>query len=452
MRILIFSNAYKPTISGVVTSIALFRQGLIAAGHDVHIVVPEYEEYQDKEPYVFRFPALDISERADFSLVIPSKRTMLPTVRGIQPDLIHSQHPIWMGDLAIAFARDLNLPLVFTFHTRYDMYAPKYVPIAPKLTGVVTDEIVHTYLKKCAHIIAPTPSIRDFILRHYAPEAPVSTVPTPVDFSQYESLDPRRVRADLGLVNAEILLYVGRLSNEKNLDFLLRAFVKIVAARPQARLLLVGQGPHERDLQRLARELGIGEQVIFTGSIPHDEIPHYAAAADMFVFASMTDTQGLVLIEAMAAGTPVVAIQAPGAADMLAEGGGVLVPANRDAFANAALALLTNKAYRRAMGEQAARAVQRYTISATAARMSAVYEQAVAAGPRTIKKESVLMRGLKLELKLAGEIWRGMGRHLRSFGETSSTASSTSSWGEKGSRHYLKLDSQISSLNEHESL
>ncbi len=432
MRILVFSNAYKPTISGVVTSIALFRQGLIEASHDVHIIAPEYEEYQDKEPYVFRFPALDISEQADISLVIPFKRKMLPTVHGIQPDLIHSQHPIWMGDLATAFARDLNLPLVFTFHTRYDMYAPKYVPIAPKLTGVVTDEIVHTYLKKCTHIIAPTPSIRDFILHHYAPEAPVTTVPTPVDLDQYKSLNPRRVRADLGMRNVEILLYVGRLTNEKNLDFLLQAFVKIVAARPQARLLLVGQGPHERDLQRLAWELGIGEQVIFTGSIPHDEIPHYTAAADLFVFASMADTQGLVLIEAMAAGTPVVAVQAPGATDMLAEGGGVLVPANQDAFANAALALLTDKSRRRAMGEQAARAVQRYTISATATRMSAVYEEAVAAGPRTIEKESILIRGLKLELKLAGEIWRGMGKHIRSLGESSSTASSTSSWEGKG--------------------
>jgi len=315
----------------------------------------------------------------------------------------------------------LNLPLVFTFHTRYDMYAPRYVPIAPKLTGVVAEEIVRTYLEKCAHIVAPTPSIRDFILRQYTPEAPVTTVPTPVDLGQYDRLNPWRVRADLGLENVELLLYVGRLADEKNLDFLLRAFVKIVAARPQARLLLVGQGPHKHSLQSLAQKLGIGEQVIFIGSIPHDEIPHYAAAADLFVFASMTDTQGLVLIEAMAAGTPVVAVQAPGPTDMLAEGGGVLVPASEGAFANAVLALLADEARRCAMGEQAARAVQRYTISATAARMSAVYEEAVAAGPRTIEKESVLTRGLKLELKLAKEVWRGTGEHIRSLGESSST-------------------------------
>ena len=421
VRILVFSNAYKPTVSGVVTSIRLFRQGLTEAGHDVHIIVPEYEEYQDKEPYVFRFPALDISEQADISLVIPFKRTMSPTVHGIQPDLIHSQHPIWMGNLAIAFARDLNLPLVFTFHTRYDMYAPRYVPIAPKLTGVVAEEIVRAYLEKCAHIVAPTPSIRDFILRQYAPEAPVTTVPTPVDLGQYDSLNPWRVRADLGLENVELLLYVGRLADEKNLYFLLRAFAKIIAARPQARLLLVGQGSHKHSLQRLAQKLGIGEQVIFIGSIPHDEIPHYAAAADLFVFASMTDTQGLVLIEAMAAGTPVVAVQAPGPTDMLAEGGGVLVPASEGAFANAVLALLADEARRRAMGEQAARAVQRYTISATAARMSAVYEEAVAAGPRTIEKESILTRGLKLELRLAEEVWRGMVKHIRLLGESSST-------------------------------
>ena len=163
MRILIFSNTYKPTVSGVVTSISLFRQGLVNAGHDVHIIAPEYEDYQDEEPYVFRFTALDLPERVNLSVPIPFKTTMLPTVRGIKPALIHSQHPFSLGGLATDFARDLNLPLVFTLHSHYDVYARRYVPIVPKLAGIVTEEIVKRYLEKCAHIVAPTPSIRDFI-------------------------------------------------------------------------------------------------------------------------------------------------------------------------------------------------------------------------------------------------------------------------------------------------
>lgn len=378
MRILVFSNAYKPAISGVVTSIALFRQGLVEAGHVVHIIAPEYEDYQDEEPYVFRFPAFDLPEQVDFSLPILFKTTMVPTVRGIKPSLIHSQHPFAMGGMATAFARDLNLPLVFTLHSHYDVYARRYVPIMPKLAGIVTEGIVKRYLEKCTHVVAPTPSLRDFIRREYETNVPVTVVPTPVDLGMYHDLEPQRVRANLGLVEAELLLYVGRLMEEKNLDFLLRAFVQVVSERPQARLLLVGKGLYERRLQRMAQKLGLGERVIFHGPVLHSEIPHYVAAADLLVFASLVDTQGLVLIEAMAAGTPVVAVEAPGPADALAEGGGLLVPVREQAFAGAVLKLLADEPRRRVLGERAVRAAHRYTVPAVTARLVSVYEEAIA--------------------------------------------------------------------------
>lgn len=382
MRILVFSNAYKPSVSGVVTSISLFRQGLIKAGHDVCIIAPEYKDYHDEEPYIFRFPALDLPEELDMSLLIPFKIAMTPTVRGVKPDVIHSQHPVVMGWLATTFARDLNLPLVFTFHTRYDVYAQKYVPIVPDLAGLVTEEIIKHYLEKCTHIVAPTPSIRDFILREYEPDVPVTVVPTPVDLDQYHGLAPQRVRATLGLEHAELLLYVGRLAEEKDIDFLLRAFARIAAERPQATLVLAGKGPREHSLQSMVQKLGLGQRVIFAGVIPHSEVPHYAAAADLFVFPSRAETQGLVLIEAMAAGTPVVAVEALGSADVLAEGGGLLVPAQQDAFASAMTTLLADEPRRRALGEQATRAVQRYTVPAATAGLAAVYETAIDTGPR----------------------------------------------------------------------
>jgi len=385
MRIVIFSNAYKPTVSGVVTSIALFRRGLIEAGHEVHIIAPEYTDFEDEEPYVFRFPALDLSEQVDISLVMPLKAPMTPTVRGIKPALLHSQHPILMGDLAVGFARDLNLPLVFTFHTPYDEYARQYVPIVGELASLVTEQIVRRYLGKCTHVVAPTSSVRDLILRDYAADVPVTVVPTPVDLGQYHDLDPQRIRSALGLENAELLLYTGRLAAEKNLDFLLRAFARVAATRSQARLLLVGKGPHERRMQRTVRKLGLGERVVFTGPIPHSEVPHYAAAADLFVFPSLIDVQPLVLIESMAAGTPVVAMEAPGPADVLSRGGGLLAPPQEDAFAAAVLELLSDEPRRRAMGEQAAQAAQRYNIPSATARLVAVYEEAIAAGPRAGK-------------------------------------------------------------------
>jgi 1,2-diacylglycerol 3-alpha-glucosyltransferase len=382
MRIVMFTNSYKPTISGVVRSIDVFRQGLIAAGHGVYIIAPEHEDYEDEEAHVFRFPALELPERLDLSLVLPFKTPMAPTVRGIKPHVIHSQHPFVMGGLASAFARDLKLPLVFTFHTRYDEYAQQYVPLAPKLAGMLTAEVVGWYLKKCASVVAPTLSVRDLIWREYGSDVPVTVVPTPIDMSAYDNLDPMRIRAALKLEDAQVLLYLGRLVGEKNLDFLLRAFARIAPQRPQARLLMVGEGMHRRELQHMAHKLGLGERVLFPGSIPHSEVPHYAAAADLFVFPSLTDTQGLVLVEAMAAGTPAVAVEAPGSIDVLAEGGGVLAPPQEEPFAEAVLGLLVDDSRRRAMGEQAARMAQRYNIPVVTERLLEVYEAAIAAGPR----------------------------------------------------------------------
>jgi glycosyltransferase involved in cell wall biosynthesis len=354
---------------------------LIEGGHDVHIVAPEYRDFEDEEPYVFRLPALDLSDQLDLSLAMPLKAPIATALRGIKPAVIHSQHPILMGNLAAAFAQDLCVPLVFTFHTRYDEYAQQYVPIMPVWADKVTEEIVGRYLEKCAHVVAPTPSIRDLILRQYAPNVPVTVVPTPVDLDQYDGLDPQRIQTSLGLEDTEVLLYVGRLAGEKNLDLLLRAFARIVGVRAQARLLMVGDGPKAAGLGRTARDLGLGNKVVFTGAIPHSEVPDYAAAADVFVFSSLTETQGLVLIEAMAAGTPVVAVEAPSSVDVLTEGGGVLVPPQEEAFANAVLALLANRPRLRAIGEQATRAARRYTVPAARERLLSVYEEAIAAGP-----------------------------------------------------------------------
>jgi 1,2-diacylglycerol 3-alpha-glucosyltransferase len=167
MRVTIFTNSYKPSISGVVTSIDLFRTGLLAKGHEVSVIVPEYANYEDKEPYIFRVPAIDFSQQVDMTLAIPLRGMLKRTVSGLKPHVIHSQHPIVMGGLAASSARQHRIPLVFTFHTRYEEYAHKYIKFMPELAGMVMDEVVERYLGQCSHIIAPTSSIRDLIHRKY---------------------------------------------------------------------------------------------------------------------------------------------------------------------------------------------------------------------------------------------------------------------------------------------
>ena len=377
MRIAMFSNAYLPTISGVVNSISLFRKGLITAGHDVHVFAPEYEDYDDEEPYIFRFPALDLSDQLDISLVYPIKNFIEPTLEGIQPTLIHSQHPVWMGDLAASFARTLNIPLVFTFHTQYEKYAQHYLPMIPGLASRITEELIRRYLRQCAHIVVPTESIREMLINDYDIEQGVSTVPTPVDMRKFRDLNPDKVRARFGFHEAEVLLFVGRLATEKGLDMLVDAFTLIQALRPGTRLLLVGRGPFEGGLKDRFENLGLSEFVIFTGAVPYEDIPDYYAAADLFVFPSTTETQGLVIIEAMAAGLPVVAVRAPGSIDVLNKGGGILTDNKPAALAWGVVGVLADSEKQMELKEQGQRAVERYSISDTTERMLDAYETAL---------------------------------------------------------------------------
>ncbi len=383
MRILMFTNAYYPTVSGVVTSISLFRRGLIEAAHEVHLIAPDYKDYVDPEPHIFRFPAWDLNESINISLIMPIMGLMAPTIQGLKPQVIHSHHPLLMGGMAAEFAEDLQVPLVFTFHTRYDAYAQRYMPLAPDLASTLTEEVIRRYLIRCSHIIAPTPSVKEMIHKEYDIRVPVTVIPTPIALDEYKQVNPEPIRKKYGLTGHQVLLFVGRMAEEKNIPLLLNSFARIVTERPKTKLLMVGDGPKEKALKALARQLGLGDSVIFCGYVSHKEVPHFSAASDLFVFPSETETQGLVILEALAAGTPAVAVAAPGSSDILSSGGGLLVEGKVDTFTAAVLKLLTDTDHRRALGDQALEVAQKYAITSRTAQLESVYEEAIAAGPRS---------------------------------------------------------------------
>lgn len=388
LRVAIWSNFYKPIVSGVVTSIALFRKGLIEHGHDVHIFTTEAENFEDDEPYVYRLPALiDLTESYEFALALPIKGLMKQTMKGIKPHLIHSQHPVLVGDLAARYAQELGLPLVFTFHTHYEALVKQNLPFISDLAGQVARDVLQDYLTQCAHIIAPTPSIRQMICDEYGIDAPVSVLPTPIDLADYACLDPESIRDQYQLKGKQVLLFLGRIAQEKNLDMLLDAFSIITTHRPNVVLMIVGRGPHSEALQRLAQDLGIDDHIIFTGVVPHEQVPHYMAAADLFVFPSSIETQGLVLVEALAAGTPVVAVDVIGSADVLTgNNAGLLVQNDEAAFAEAVLSLLNNPDRLAQMQEMALQLAQSYSIGSATDHLIEIYEQAIASGPRPVKR------------------------------------------------------------------
>jgi glycosyltransferase involved in cell wall biosynthesis len=373
MRIVHFTNFYKPSVSGVVTSLINFRRGLINAGQEVFIFAPKFHDYWDKEAYIFRFPSVNLSEESSISLAFPIRGLMEPTMLGIRPEVIHSHHPILMGDMASVFAEKTGIPLVFTFHTQYEKYIQEYISIAPELSGKLAEAMLHRYLEKCDHVIAPTSSTRKLI-ESYKVNVPVTIIPTPLDLDKFRVVKPERVRSMLKVTDQKILLYLGRLSPEKNLAFLLKAFSKIRAAEPNTLLMIVGSGPETENLKSSANKLGISNAVIFMGPVVYNEVPSYMAAADLFLFPSMTETQGLVLVESMAAGTPVMALNTDVNAEILANGGGMLVDPDLDAFVLEVCRVLSDAALREEMREKALATAEKYQISLAVDRLLHVYQ------------------------------------------------------------------------------
>ena len=377
MRIAMFTNTYKPALNGVVSSISLFNQGLQVAGHEVHILAPKYNEMDaEDEPFVFRFPAIDLSEMVAAAVPLPVKALLEPTISGLQPDIIHAHHPLLMGDLAADFAEERDIPLVFTFHSRFEEYAEQYAPFASTLIGNLVDQMVQRYLKRCTHIIAPSASVGKMI-KQIAPDLPVTVLPTPIDLSVYKDLQRDKIRSAYGLDQNDVLLCMGRLSKEKNLPFLFDAFAQIHALRPNTRLLVVGFGPLEDRLKEWAKKNGLYQVIIFTGGVPHEKIPHYAAAGDLMLFSSSSETQGLVLLEAMAAGTPVVSVKGMGQDEALSQGGGVIVKEDLNAFSQQVVELLTDKQALQRLAGETRSAVERYSVVRSVKALVDVYQQAL---------------------------------------------------------------------------
>ncbi|HHW62215.1 MAG TPA: glycosyltransferase family 4 protein [Syntrophomonadaceae bacterium] len=337
MRIGIFTDSYKPYTSGVVTSISTFKEELTRLGHEVHIFAPSYPNYTDTEENVYRYYSVPSPTNPDYTLAIPVYPGMNLLIKKLQLDIIHVHSPFTMGRVGLHYARKYYLPLVFTYHTRYDQYV-HYVPVAQDLAKDMTIKYSRQFCNSCDHVIAPSPEIKQMV-EDAGVKTPVSVIPTGVPLYRFENGDDTWLRRHYSIPEQnKILLFVGRLTKEKNLFFLLDSFKLAREQLPNLTLVLTAQGPLETELKNYAQRLGfsLDRDVIFTGALPFDTLVHVYFSADLFVFSSLTETQGLVLIEAMAAGLPVVAVRASGVQDMVDHGvDGILTACDRKELAEA---------------------------------------------------------------------------------------------------------------------
>jgi glycosyltransferase involved in cell wall biosynthesis len=366
MRVGIFTNAYRPLISGVVNSVDLIRKGLLRQGHTPFVLAPEFPGYKEQHAGVWRFRSLSLSRQVQFPLPIPYSPRLFRVIAHMRLDVIHTHHPFLLGEVGAHFARRLGIPLVYTFHTQLEQYA-HYVPLNQDLVRFLARSSVRAYARKCHCIICPSPTIRG-LLEEYGIRTRVELLPNAIDLEAFAAGRGEGVRARLGLSPERVVaIYCGRIAKEKNLELMLRAFARARQEEPRAALVLVGDGPELESLRALACQLGQAEHVLFPGRVDYREIPSYYAAADLFVMTSVTEVKPLAILEAMASGLPVVAVAASGSQDTVThETDGLLCPHDEEAFRQILVRALRHDGLRARLG-QAARAtaaeygIERYT-------------------------------------------------------------------------------------------
>ena len=383
MHIAFFTNAYHPVISGVVRSVDSFRKALSENGHNVFIFTHNAEDYIDTQPFIFRYPTIPIHLPSDFPATLPISPFIDRVFPILKPQVIHTHHPVLLGDTAANKAKTNNLPLVFTYHTNYQEYSHYFSISREKPSGLVKDTIefwIADFLKNCQQIIVPTSTMKDQIARIYGVnKEDMSVIPTGIELEPYTVADRWKMRKiKKWEEDLKVLISVGRLSKEKSFDTLLKSFSLVHKEYPETILVLIGDGPEKENIQILAHDLEISHAVEFSGKQKFEKIPEFLKAADIFVFASTSETQGLVTIEAMAAGLPVVAVRATGTVDAVEnQQQGYLTENNPQALAEAILRLLHDSQKQKEFSEAAVKKAETYDMHYLAKQLEAVYQTAI---------------------------------------------------------------------------
>jgi len=358
MKIGLFTDTFLPDTNGVVTVIQMMERELTREGHEVYIFAPAYPGWHKNEPRVHRFPSLRFLFYPGMRMSIPYSRRAFKVIPSL--DLIHSHDPGPLGLLALWVSKRHQISHVHTYHTFYAEYR-RYLPLPIRPSRRMVIRLSQAFCNRCDAVIAPSLQMKRE-LESYGIDRPIYPLPFGVDEEEFSRKIEWNVRAEFGFPTEDLLLFAGRLGKEKNLAFLLRAFKRLFSFHDTARLIISGDGPERRGLQGYAAELGIAPYVIFIGFLERKRLIDLYKQS-LFVFASKTETQGIVLVEAMMAGSPVVAIGEMGVLDIVRhEETGILVKEDEDEFARACYRLLEDKVEREKLG----RAAQKWAYSQSA--------------------------------------------------------------------------------------
>ncbi|MFZ7128414.1 MAG: glycosyltransferase [Desulfobacterales bacterium] len=382
MKICMFTNTYLPHVGGVANSVSTFASDLLDLGHQVLVVAPEFEgsnNHDSEDRHVLRLPAIQNFNGSDFSVNLPLPFLISERMESFQPEVIHSHHPYLLGNAGLRTAKQRGIPIVFTHHTLYERYT-HYVSENSEVLKRFALRLSTEYANLCTRVVAPSQSVADLITRRGV-SRPIDVIPTGVDLPFFGDGQGRGFRKRYGIpADALVIGHVGRLAPEKNLAYLAEAATHILEKRKSACFLVIGSGPSENAIRDIFNKRGLEDRLFAVGKLSGEPLRDGYHAMDLFVFSSQSETQGMVLTEAMAAGLAVVALDGPGVREVVQDGfNGRLMPADTppEAFAKAADAWLQTGTTDDAMTQRIRSSVEPFDRRICAARMATLYEEAV---------------------------------------------------------------------------
>jgi 1,2-diacylglycerol 3-alpha-glucosyltransferase len=382
MNILFISDVFFPRVNGVSTSINTFATELRALGHQVTLIAPSYTDEDKQEEWIVRVPSHKIYFDPEDRLMNFGKlKALLPWIKEKHFDIIHIHTPFTAHYVGIHFGKKLDIPVVETYHTFFEDYLHHYLPFIPQF---ISRKLARTISRRQCNavdgIVSPSKPMLD-VLKQYGIKTPAEVVATGLDDSSFARVDGEHFRMSHDIPLAQpMLLFVGRVAHEKNIGFLLEMHVELIKKHPDALLVITGEGPAEESIKHSIDKLGISNKVRMIGYLDrsHELIACYKAA-DIFVFASKSETQGLVLLEAMAQGTAVVAIAELGTKSILIEGEGVLIAKDDiNDFADKVSILLSDAPKRQMIGEKGRQyAQEKWGAGVLAKKVAKFYKSAI---------------------------------------------------------------------------
>jgi len=387
MRILMISDVYFPRINGVSTSIQTFRRGLRAAGHETILIAPEYPgAAPDSDTGILRVPSREVPrDPEDRAMKLGAIRALRPQLERLEPDLVHIQTPFIAHYQGTALARALRVPVIESYHTYFEEYLHHYVPLLPRaVMRFVARRFTVSQCNVLDALVVPSRAMEQALL-DYGVQCPMHIIPTGMEMERFAGGDGQRFRAQLGIAPGQpVLVHVGRIAHEKNIEFLFRMFANVVRSKPGAVFVVAGEGPALASCKAYVRSLGLSQHVRFVGYLSRErELLDCYRAGDLFVFSSKTETQGLVLLEAMALGIPVVSTAHMGTADIVnPQRGAQVAPDDEGEFANIVVQLLHDAPRRAAMSAEARVYAATWSAAAMADRLAGLYSAVVGQASR----------------------------------------------------------------------